>query len=132
MGYCWYLRRDDNRTLFELGKGVANWMAALGDGAPIVLGPEHESALADVLAKDLANWSRSLPDGAVGYARHVAKAIITWCNGHPFRFIGEDGYDDWVMDDTFDTEQAITGTLHVYQPSVDAVDLNKWTRRFEP
>jgi len=119
MGYNHYLRRDDNRTLFDLGKHVGDWMEALGGGAPIVLGPEDEPALASALAADIATWGGTFGpsfESADGYARHVAKAIVTWCDGNPFRFVGEDGFDNWVCDDSWDRTRAITGTRYSKPP----------------
>jgi hypothetical protein len=119
MGYNHYLRRDDNRTLFELGKWLGEeWMEALGGGAPIVHGPEDEAALIAALTPDIATWGTLTPefDGAEDYARFVAKAIITWCDGQPFRFVGEDGFDRWAMDDTWDKDQAVTGSRYTNSP----------------
>lgn len=115
MGYNFYLRRDDNRTLFELGKWLGEeWMEALGGGAPIVLGPGDETELAMAIAADIATWGTLGPQfpSPEDYAQYVAKAIITWCDGQPFRFVGEDGFDSWQNDNNWDKDSAVTGTRY--------------------
>lgn len=119
MGHELYLRRDDNRTLFELGKWLGEeWTDALGGGVPIVLGPDDEAALIAALTPDIATWGTiGAPfTDAEDYARFVAKAIITWCGGQPFRFVGEDGFEAWDMDASWNFEKAITGTRYTNPP----------------
>lgn len=111
MGYCYYLRRDDNRTLFELGKHVGDWGEVLGEREPIVLTHEHEATLAAWLAHQMrSDGGWKLPD-VDGYARHCAREIVRWADGQPFRFIGEDGYDDW--DDGVSNPDFVTGTRFI-------------------
>jgi len=119
MGYEHYLRRDDNRTLFELGKWLGEeWMEALGGGAPIVLGPEDEDELALAITPDIETWGTLGPEfpRAIDYAIYAAKAIIAWGAGQPFLFIGEDGFDSGEMDDTWNMDQAITGSRYMKPP----------------
>jgi len=47
MGNCYYLARDDNRTLYELGKHTGDWEDVLGCGNPIwLIEPTADIALA--------------------------------------------------------------------------------------
>lgn len=113
MGYCNYLRRNDNRTLFDLGKIPGDeWAIALGNGTPTVMNQEDEDTLALVLAEDIATWGACDQEFALAYGQHVAKAIVAWCDGHPFEFCGEDSFENWQFDDTWDYDLAVTGTRH--------------------
>src|ERR1700674_3636184 len=120
MGYCYYLRRDDNRTLFDLGKILGgDWGEFLGDGHPFTIEPDRVDDLAAALFVAMADWNLgSFPGGAEGYARQIARSISVWSDGKPFRLVGEDGYDDWDLDDY---ESAVTGTRHTPDPRIKDV-----------
>ena len=113
MSVVYYLRRDDNRTLFELGKRVPEDLEILMcSGAEVVLtgyGIEHR--MAKILARDMASdgWSDAVRSRSVAYGRHVARAIARWCDGHPCRFVSEHGFEQWEADPTWDYDEALTG-----------------------
>lgn len=97
MGQEFFLAREDNRTLFELGKNTDGWREWLGRGNAIVVVDGFEETLAGLLALDIASWSHapgcgcSIPDdGDASYAALIAHRIVTWAGGQPFRFASED------------------------------------------
>jgi hypothetical protein len=108
MGQEFYLVREDNRTLFELGKFTGAWREWLGRGNAIVVVDGFEETLAGLLAGDLVSWMGTQVD-ADAYAALIAHRIVTWAGGQPFRFAseqdcererwGEDG-DPWPVTGT--------------------------------
>lgn len=121
MGTCYYLARDDNRTLFELGKHTGDWGDVLGRGNPTWLTePTADMALAlEVISLD-AGWTESdlsvhgrTPDGLSTYIVTIVDDIKRWADGQPFRFVHEDGFDGWQFDDSWDYATAITGSRYV-------------------
>jgi hypothetical protein len=116
MGYEHYLRRNDNRTLFLLGKHVWDWEPILRRG---FFRPEDTTDLAVQLAARMREdeWDRPGNDGDVldidAYAILVAERIVAWCDGHVFEFVGEDGFEEWEFDSTWDYDTAVTGTRYV-------------------
>lgn len=115
----YYLRRDDNRTLFLLGKGTGDWEEFLGDGVPTIVGPVGEPALARAIAErvlpDLAWPARgaSAADRARSCGLRVARMIVSWAGGRPFRFVSEHGFEGWEGNPGWDYRRAVTGTRHL-------------------
>jgi len=115
MGISYYLRRDDNRTLFELGKYTYTWGDVLGRGRPFVVDPAMQPVLSGYSAQSFRNNEFSgigVPGGLKGYSRRIAHAIVQWCDGRPFQFVSEDGFDQWMEDETWDYDLAVTGTRY--------------------
>jgi hypothetical protein len=48
-----------------------------------------------------------VPGGLKGYSRRIAHAIVQWCDGRPFQFVSEDGFDQWMEDETWDYDLAV-------------------------
>lgn len=119
MGITWYLRRDDNRTLFDLGTGSTGWLAALGEwpmAQPRTIGPDDETRISEVIAADIASRAASWeiePGEIPGYASRIARAIIAWADGKPYTIASEEGFHDWLDDDTWDFDRAVTGSRYL-------------------
>ncbi len=109
MGQEFYLVREDNRTLFELGKHAGAWREWLGRGNAIVVVDGLEATLAGLLAIDIASWMGGPQINAEAYGALIALRIVAWADGQPFRFAsdnecererwGEDG-EPWPVTGT--------------------------------
>lgn len=114
MGIEYYLKRNDNRTVFNLGKGSDNWGEFLGDGNPTWLCHKDEDRLSAAIVADFGNggwrWSG---ENAEREARRIAKMIVEWAEGEPFEFASEDGFDSWWDDPSWDTYLSTTGTRYL-------------------
>lgn len=84
MGTVYYLVREDNRTLYEIGK-MPEWHALLGNGEPHVIADPNATAVALHAAP---GWWDERPSPA--YYDAVVDDIILWAGDLPFRFIDED------------------------------------------
>jgi hypothetical protein len=102
MGYEMYLVRDDNRTLFELGKtraGLHVPLQELQDGriGTFAIGDEDVSILGEFLLDgilDHGNWeSGDYRD----FAGQLAWRINRWGGGKPIRVAGEGGATDLTV-----------------------------------
>lgn len=120
MGQEFFLMREDNRTLFELGKHTGGWREWLGRGNAIVVVDGLEETLAGLLALDIASW---VPPGhtqhfsvgvdtAEGYAGLVTRRIVEWADGQPFWFASDDECETerWAE---HDEPWPITGTRYL-------------------
>lgn len=125
MSVTFYLRRDDNRTLFELGKRIPEDLEILMcSGAAVVLvGQGIEDRMAKILTRDMASdgWSDAVRSRSVAYGRHVAQAIIRWCDGQPCRFVSEHGFEQWEADPTWDYNEALTGHRYLGNDELSAM-----------
>jgi hypothetical protein len=109
MGTCYYLWREDNKTVYELGKSW-NWGWAFGyerrpgRSDPMTLQPQDAPELAELLRTHLIEGERALRaefggterDGdletdtlAIEYFAFVCADIARWSEGQPFEFISE-------------------------------------------
>lgn len=102
MGCLYYLARDDNRTLFELGKvlgsmrevlNLPDWdLADYSDERPPPKQLPELAELTQRLAAEFTGPHWRLPDAAE-YADHLAKRLITWADGHPVVFTSESDHE---------------------------------------
>lgn len=123
-----YLRRDDNRTLYELGRYVRRWRRVLGGGSPVKLPPEIPTrdvvTLLEVASLQ-GDWTRDAdhergiyrlgktPDGQSSYLTIVVEHIRQWSAGMPFRFVDERGFADWEdPGTTWRLDDAITASRY--------------------
>lgn len=93
MGLCYYLAREDNHTLYELWK-VSEWRDAftsalvnLSDGT-MMMGEFNVGVLTCALKKacDGMFWGEPVK---LEYLTWVARDVLRWSEGKPFRFIHE-------------------------------------------
>lgn len=101
MGVIYFLARDDNRTLFELGKFAFGWKA--------------EAERVGGILTSAAIW-RALDDTneppSAEYKRLVTDRVLRWAEGKPVRVFTDAGYDwDAVRHET-DQPYVITGTVY--------------------
>jgi len=115
MGTEYAFVRDDNRTMFNLGKGsFYNVIPAEGGGLP--------SDLAERYADMLRLWSSTpLP-----YAKDLARRILAWGEGHLVRAVND--FDGSVF--TCEEEGYVyTGSRYVMEWTEDGYDLQPPQRR---
>lgn len=102
MGYSMYLRRDADRTLFDLGRDTWTWDAFLGTEAdPQIVHVEDVSTLADLIAEHMPEWAESAisPPGFMSeYRTFVAEQVIAFCAGEPIYVVGEHEAMDLIHD----------------------------------
>jgi hypothetical protein len=106
MGICYYLWRDDNKTVYELGK-VWDWGSIFSSGrastyTPMTLKPEDAPELAELLRAHLIEKDRKvrLEFGEahgrtvtpLDYFAFVCADIARWSEGQPFEFISENDH----------------------------------------
>lgn len=98
MGQEFFLVREDNRTLFDLGKSTGGWREWLGRGNAIVVVEGLEETLAGLLTLDIASWNPAYGDATASiaidemnaiYGALVARRIVEWADGQPFRFASD-------------------------------------------
>lgn len=123
MGICYYLVREDDRTIYELGKGTGDWGEALGMGTEWdgCTGPEVTMGMdrAEWLTTELERLSDDLGPVPPGYYADVATDILRWAEGRPFRFIIENGIlEQWTEDPDYDFDSHVTGSRYHVDPGI--------------
>lgn len=104
MGYMFYLARDDNRTLFELGKVIGDSMAEVLDlqrwdlsdylderPSPKMLPDKTE--IVRRLTAELNGPYWRMGDKSSLYAQVFAQKLLDWTDGHPVIFTTQDDHD---------------------------------------
>jgi hypothetical protein len=106
MGICYYLKRADNRTFYELGKHTADWEAPL----KTIDRPTEQIVRELRDACDEDGWGL---DGDT-YLIEVVEDIKRWADGKPFTWADDcgDALDEWQDDPSWDFDAAITGTRY--------------------
>lgn len=125
MGTCYYLIREDNQTLYELGK-TGEWHRAFSDARWIIVDSDsdHRDMVESLCsASERVGWNlEELTDVGNGewitnreYIRRVFADIVRWSDGQWFEFISEhDGRYERLRDRAEDAgEPYITGTRFV-------------------
>lgn len=94
MGIEYYLVRDDDRTLYALGKGTGSWGSFMGrrdweegPGSPMTI--VDAGALASLMheAAQVDEWD--LDVATLDYFIDVATDVVRWSGGMPVRFVDE-------------------------------------------
>ena len=117
MGTIFYLARPDNKTLFDLGKGLVNdAFDHLYDETPHVIEHTLESLTAAILEAMMAYHNRDAAAILASYPEYVARRVLEWADGKPVLFGTEhtDGWWEWkVTSDRYGTDQEIMHSDHV-------------------
>lgn len=95
MGTEYYLVREDNNTLFELGKGLVNdAFSHLEEAAPLPATiPLTEAIFQATLDQGTAGLATNNAMSRA-YAMFVAKAACAWADGAPVWFCSEHQIED--------------------------------------
>jgi hypothetical protein len=105
MGTCYYLWRDDNKTVYDLDKSW-NWGELFGRprgasmGTPMTLAPQDAPELAELLLAHLIAEDYVDPGTSIEYYAFICADIARWSEGQPFEFISEHDhrYENASMD----------------------------------
>lgn len=107
--HVYYLRREDDRSLYELGRRVRRWRPILGRGRSVCLSPAiptqrivgllEVASLEDGWTPDATERGLYLlgrtREGYSLYLTLIVEDIRRWSARMPFRFIDERGFCDW-------------------------------------